>query len=95
MNFIESLAGYSLVQYIFCIKDRHNNNILIDTFGHIVHIDFSFILSSSPGNMGFEKAPFKLTADYIELMEGYHSDLFIHFKMLFFLGLKYIRKYQN
>lgn len=64
-NFIKSLAGYSLVQYIFQIKDRHNNNILIDTEGHMIHIDFSFILSSSPGNMNFEKAPFKLTSDYI------------------------------
>jgi phosphatidylinositol 4-kinase B len=64
-NFVESLAGYSVVQYLFQIKDRHNNNILVDSHGHIVHIDFSFILSSSPGNMSFEKAPFKLTKDYL------------------------------
>lgn len=67
-NFVESLAGYSVIQYLFQIKDRHNNNILIDNLGHIIHIDFSFIISSSPGNMGFEKAPFKLTKDYIDLM---------------------------
>lgn len=94
-NFIQSLAGYSLIQYLFSIKDRHNNNILIDTFGHIIHIDYSFILSSSPGNMGFEKAPFKLTSDYMELMEGIESDIFKHFKLLFFFGLKYIRKYKK
>lgn len=69
-NFIQSLAGYSLIQYLFDIKDRHNNNILVDVFGHIIHIDFSFMLSSSPGNMNFERAPFKLTQDYIDLMEG-------------------------
>ncbi len=67
-NFIQSLAGYSLIQYLFDIKDRHNNNILVDVYGHIIHIDFSFMLSSSPGNMNFERAPFKLTQDYIELM---------------------------
>lgn len=64
-NFIESLAGYSIIQYLLQIKDRHNNNILVDTQGHIIHIDFSFMISSSPGNMNFEKAPFKLTEDYI------------------------------
>lgn len=38
--------------------------------GHMIHIDFSFMISSSPGNLNFEKAPFKFTQDYIELMEG-------------------------
>jgi phosphatidylinositol 4-kinase len=95
LNFIESLAGYSLIQYLFQIKDRHNNNILIDTQGHIIHIDFSFLISSSPGNINFERAPFKLTSDYIELMEGKDSDLFQHYRMLFLLGLKFIRKYKK
>lgn len=95
LNFVSSLAGYSLIQYLFQIKDRHNNNILVDAQGHIIHIDFSFIISSSPGNMNFEKAPFKLTQDYMEMMEGADSPIFQHFKLLFFLGLKYIRKYHK
>ena len=61
----------------------------------MIHIDFSFILSSSPGNMNFERAPFKLTSDYIELMEGRDSDIFAHFRLLFFLGLKFLRKYKK
>lgn len=84
-----------MVQYLFQIKDRHNNNILIDNFGHIIHIDFSFIISSSPGNFGFEKAPFKLTKDYLELMDGTDSDIFLHFKHLFFFALKFIRNYKR
>jgi phosphatidylinositol kinase/protein kinase (PI-3 family) len=92
-NFMNSLAGYSLICYIFQIKDRHNGNILIDSEGHIIHIDFSFILSKCPGNIGFEKAPFKLTEDYIDLMGGLNSDMFKQFKELLILGLTYIRKY--
>jgi phosphatidylinositol 4-kinase len=67
---VESLAGYSLFNYIFNVKDRHNANIMLDSKGHLIHIDFGFMLQNSPGGINFETAPFKLTQEYIELMDG-------------------------
>ena len=82
-NFVASLAGYSLVCYVLQIKDRHNGNIMLDKYGHLIHIDFDFFLSNSPGNnLRFERAPFKLTSEYIEVMEGTESEYFKHFKKL-------------
>ncbi|KAH0263440.1 hypothetical protein KCU71_g20384, partial [Aureobasidium melanogenum] len=79
-NFAKSLAAYSVISYILQLKDRHNGNILIDNVGHIVHIDFGFMLSNTPGSMGFEAAPFKLTQEYIDVLGGMDSAPFAKFK---------------
>lgn len=84
-NFAESLAAYSIVCYLLQIKDRHNGNILVDDVGHIIHIDFGFMLSNSPGGVNFEAAPFKLTRELLEVLdsnaEGRASEMFDYFKV--------------
>jgi phosphatidylinositol 4-kinase B len=80
--FTASLAAYSVISYVLQLKDRHNGNILIDNLGHIVHIDFGFMLSNSPGSMGFEAAPFKLTYEYLDVLGGITSPSFETFKKL-------------
>ncbi|KAI0797903.1 kinase-like protein [Abortiporus biennis] len=92
-NFAKSLAGYSLVTYLLQIKDRHNGNILLDRDGHLIHIDFGFMLSNSPGNIGFEAAPFKLPLEYIAVLGGIDSQPFLEFKRLFKEGFEAARKH--
>jgi phosphatidylinositol kinase/protein kinase (PI-3 family) len=67
-NFVQSCAAYCLICYFIRVKDRHNGNILVDSEGHIIHIDFGFVLANSPGNnLGFESSPFKLTHEFAEV----------------------------
>ncbi|RDB21050.1 Phosphatidylinositol 4-kinase PIK1alpha [Hypsizygus marmoreus] len=92
-NFAKSLAGYSVVTYLLQIKDRHNGNILLDRDGHLIHIDFGFILSNTPGNIGFEAAPFKLPPEYIEVLGGVDGAPFLEFRRLFREGFEAARKH--
>jgi phosphatidylinositol 4-kinase len=43
-------------------------------------------LGTSPGGINFENAPFKLTKEYVELMGGLDSEMFLYFKLLLFKG---------
>lgn len=104
-RFIRSMAGYSLVCYLLQIKDRHNGNIMIDARGHIVHIDFGFMLTNSPGNVKFENAPFKLTEEYLQVICGMKNvtdinetsktEGFRFFQELFVLGMLAARKHHD
>eukprot|EP01119_Soliformovum_irregulare_P002276 TRINITY_DN12560_c0_g1_i1.p1 TRINITY_DN12560_c0_g1~~TRINITY_DN12560_c0_g1_i1.p1 ORF type:complete len:930 (+),score=250.34 TRINITY_DN12560_c0_g1_i1:145-2934(+) len=70
LNFVETLAAYSVICYLLQIKDRHNGNMLLDASGHLIHIDFGYLLSKT---IHFEKAPFKLTTEFVEVMGGFNS----------------------
>lgn len=68
--FILSEAGYAVASYVLQSKDRHNGNILVDSTGRIVHIDFGFIFEISPGgNLGFETAAFKFSYEMVQLID--------------------------
>lgn len=96
-NFVESLAGYSILTYLLQVKDRHNGNILLHDDGHLIHIDFNFMLSTSPGGINFESSPFKLTKEYLEVMdsdaEGTRSDAFDAYKALCIQGYLAVREH--
>ena len=87
------MAGYSFFCYLFNIKDRHNGNILLDKRGHLVHIDFGFMLSNSPGVINLESVPFKLTQDYVDIMGGVESQMYEYFQSLLLKAFYEIRKH--
>ena len=93
-NFVESLAGYSVACYLFGIKNRHNGNIMMDSSGRVVHVDFSFVLGMAPGknkvanlNLSLEGAAFKLTNEMVEAFGGVDSENYKYFESLCVEGL--------
>eukprot|EP00759_Apiculatamorpha_spiralis_P026084 PhF_6_TR29249/c0_g1_i1/m.42812/K19801/PI4KB; phosphatidylinositol 4-kinase B len=89
-RFVESSAAYSVVCYLLQIRDRHNGNILLRRDGTVVHIDFGFLLTTSPGGWNFENVPFKLVEEYVEVMG---NDGFAFFKLLVYMGLHALRRH--
>ena len=66
MTFLIHFEVNAPTSSLYC---RHNGNILMDNLGHIIHIDFGFILAHSPGkNIHFESSPFKLTPEFTEVL---------------------------
>ncbi|XP_076897528.1 phosphatidylinositol 4-kinase alpha 1-like [Bidens hawaiensis] len=98
-NFIVSSAGYAVASLLLQPKDRHNGNLLIDNEGRLVHIDFGFILETSPGgNMRFESAHFKLSHEMTQLLDpsgAMKSDTWHLFESLCVKGYLLARRHMN
>jgi len=60
---------------------------MIDSDGHIVHIDYGFLLGRAPGRgLKFEQAPFKLTQEFINVLGGVRGRYYRLFRDLVKLG---------
>ncbi|CAJ2642759.1 phosphatidylinositol 4-kinase alpha 1 isoform X1 [Trifolium pratense] len=98
-NFIVSSAGYAVASLLLQPKDRHNGNLLFDNVGRLVHIDFGFILETSPGgNMRFESAHFKLSHEMTQLLDPsgvMKSDTWIQFLRLCVKGYLAARRHME
>lgn len=66
---------------------------MLSSDGHIIHVDFGFLLSNSPGNIKGEAASFKMTAEYVDLLGGQNSRAFAKFQGLMVKGFMKLREH--
>eukprot|EP00434_Breviolum_minutum_P006679 symbB.v1.2.005897.t1/scaffold329.1/size228424/7 len=98
LNFIYSMAAYSVVCYVLAIRDRHNGNIMLNDEGHVLHVDFGFMLCGAPGGKamqhigGFEhSAGFKLTNELVEVLGPTDGHEFQVFRSAILDGMRAVR----
>ena len=65
----------------------------MDDEGHVIHIDFGYMLSATPRNLGFEISPFKITQEFVDIMGGLESDMYVYYKILILRGIIAARKH--
>ncbi|KAA3678315.1 phosphatidylinositol-4,5-bisphosphate 3-kinase catalytic subunit alpha/beta/delta [Paragonimus westermani] len=76
-NFTMSCAGYCVATFVLGIRDRHPDNIMVDTSGRLFHIDFGHILDNRKKKFGItrERVPFVLTKDFITVIAHGNPDV--------------------
>ena len=68
--------------------------MLIDKDGHLIHIDFGFMLTDAPGKgLRFETAPFKLSPDFVQILGGPQGEGFRRFRNSMVVGMQELSKH--
>ena len=57
-------AGYCVITYLLGVGDRHLDNLLLSEQGHLIHVDFGYILGRDPKPF---PPPMKLNKEMVSL----------------------------
>jgi len=91
-TFVKSCASYCVITYILGIGDRHLDNVMLTTDGHLFHIDFSFIFGRDPKPF---PPPMKFSKEMVEAMGGADSGQYQDFRKYCCLAFNILRQHAN
>ena len=93
LNFMYSSAGYAVSTCVLGVADRHPGNIMLQSDGHFLHIDFGHFLGNFKVKLGYqrENAPFHFSPACANVLGDVEGELFKQFKQLCGKSLNILR----
>lgn len=88
--YIITAAGYSVITYLLGVGDRHLDNLLLSESGHLIHVDFGYILGRDPKVF---PPPMKLNKEMVEGMGGTSSVEYQRFREHCYNAFLALRRY--
>ena len=92
-NFMYSSAGYAVATCVLGIADRHPGNIMLQTDGHFLHIDFGHFLGNFKTKLGYqrENAPYHFSPACAYVLGDVDSPMFNEYRELCGKALNILR----
>ncbi len=83
-------AGYCVITYLLGVGDRHLDNLLLSDSGHLIHVDFGYILGRDPKIF---PPPMRLSKEMVEGMGGTSSQEYQRFREHCYSTFLALRRY--
>lgn len=91
-TFLQSCGSNALLTYMLGIGDRNLHNLLLKRNGHIINIDFSYILGDDPK---FDTTEMSISKGMVDMLGGRNSNGFLCLQQFCSDGFKSIRLHSS
>lgn len=79
-RFAKSLAISSCLSYVLGLGDRHANNIMVSNLGHIIHVDYGYILENPIHSSILNNPIIRISNEMIDFLGGWNSEYYTLFR---------------